>query len=262
MKVGELEKKAGVSAGYFSRISKDSVNTVPGIDVVSRVASTLGVSIDTLVYGRMYNATATDEYVLSVIEKVLADTNSGDLVWYRHGKAFFADPTEDYGEEHWTHPLFTLQYDDGYGHYVYRSAYHEKQEDIMVVDDCFSATIGEDAQLYLMCVGLLQDPRIAPISREYELYLVQDGVPHALCHTNCDNLEIFYLALQQLYDAAAEQCRHTRLAPAVKSILDTYLAGSSKGLIPPQSSNHGSSSTEFIDLYSELDDDDDGELPF
>lgn len=35
VKIGDLEKKAGVSVGYLSRINKEDSNTVPTIDFVT-----------------------------------------------------------------------------------------------------------------------------------------------------------------------------------------------------------------------------------
>lgn len=46
-KIGEVESKAGVSAGYISRTSKDG-GSRPGIDFIMNIAKVLHVSIDTL----------------------------------------------------------------------------------------------------------------------------------------------------------------------------------------------------------------------
>lgn len=48
MNLGDFERKVGVWAGYTSRIEKTGF--VPSVDLVIKMASTLGVSINELVY--------------------------------------------------------------------------------------------------------------------------------------------------------------------------------------------------------------------
>ena len=73
-KLGELEKSAGVSVGYFSRINKEGSNTIPTVEVVAALASELGVSMDTLVFGNFLEPTVTEEYLIDFLERLLQDT--------------------------------------------------------------------------------------------------------------------------------------------------------------------------------------------
>lgn len=250
-KLGELEKDAGVSTGYLSRVRKEGSNN-PSLEVVVALASLLGVSVDKLIYGDLFEPTATENYLLTFIHKLTADTNAGDLLWGKQNKLSFMPLTLDAREELEAHPLMLASDDEDDRGVCYNSSFHGLREKARVVDDCFCADIGGGDAFFLMCIGVKSDPDNinSQLTREYELYYVNNyNQRNGICHAVCDPTDIFYLALQQLYDAATEQGCHAQVNPDVRRIIDWYMTKDTveQGAID-------SSTGSYID--------DDGELPF
>ena len=66
MKIGDIEEKAGVSPGYFSRLAgKDDRNST--IDALMNVADLLGVSFELLLTSDLESKTPTERLVLDFI---------------------------------------------------------------------------------------------------------------------------------------------------------------------------------------------------
>ena len=84
IKIGDLEKKAGTSAGYLSRINKDDNNSSPSIDFIAAVAMVLGVTVDALIKNDYTTPTATEKYLLDFIDTLLSRTNADELDWKKH----------------------------------------------------------------------------------------------------------------------------------------------------------------------------------
>ena len=51
IKIGELENSIGISTGYLSKMSKADNESMPGIDLIWKLAQKLGTSVDMLVGG-------------------------------------------------------------------------------------------------------------------------------------------------------------------------------------------------------------------
>lgn len=71
----ELAKRIGVHTNHLSRYERDL--TSPSVDVATKMATTLGVSIDYLVFGELSaDDSLTDKQLLSLFQEV--QTFSGD----------------------------------------------------------------------------------------------------------------------------------------------------------------------------------------
>ena len=79
----DVESKAGVSQGYFSKVAKEDGPT-PSIIVVARVARTLEVLIDTLLTAKLPERSMEDEEMLSLLSDIYSDTTDGTLKWRRY----------------------------------------------------------------------------------------------------------------------------------------------------------------------------------
>lgn len=224
-KLGELEKLAGVSVGYFSRINKEGSNAIPSIEVVTALASELGVAIDTLVFGNFCEPTVTEEYLIDFLEKLLLDTQTDSIIWEKEGKAYLSNRAFRDREITYPHPLFAVSYDDKKG-YCYRSRFHNSKDEVGVIDDCYHVPLGDGNTVYLMCVGSIDDTSTSLSNqiREYELYIVSKELEVSnVCHSLGQDTDVLWEHLQRLYDAAIEQCHHTQIAPEVRSIIDAYM---------------------------------------
>ena len=86
MKIGELESKAGVSAGYLSRLNKEDSTASPSIEFLAVIATELDISLDTLIGAELVKLTSTEEYILNFLKRLIVDTESDKLVWLRETK--------------------------------------------------------------------------------------------------------------------------------------------------------------------------------
>lgn len=81
MKVGDVEKKLGVSAGYLSRLSKKENESALSAEFIWKISQLFGVSVDTLVREDLEQEDKMVGYMRKFIGKLAAKTTSGELVW-------------------------------------------------------------------------------------------------------------------------------------------------------------------------------------
>ena len=81
MKVGEIEKKLGVSAGYLSRLKKQDNESALSAEFLWKISHVFGISVDTLVNERIGQEDKMIAYMRKFISKLSAKTSSGELIW-------------------------------------------------------------------------------------------------------------------------------------------------------------------------------------
>ncbi len=81
MKVGEIEKKLGVSAGYLSRLKKQDNDSALSAEFLWKISHVFGISVDTLVNERIGQEDKMIAYMRKFISKLSAKTSCGELVW-------------------------------------------------------------------------------------------------------------------------------------------------------------------------------------
>lgn len=79
--IGELEEKAEVSTGYFSRLSKEGNNTSISVDIASAVAKSLGTSVDLLIDGDYSAIGENERFVIDFIQSMIQKTENGTEDW-------------------------------------------------------------------------------------------------------------------------------------------------------------------------------------
>lgn len=216
IKIGDLEKDGGMSAGYLSRLSKDDNNSIPSIEFIAAVAEQLGVSIDALISRDFTQITPTESYLLKFLEKLVSDTDSDKLYWTKQTAQYLNTMEADEYGGSLDHPLFFIDWERGETEPQYWSRFDGERK---VEDDCFVLQMTGHESLYLMCttdsIG----------SSAYELYLVQRGAVHPLCQSK-DSTKLFSDPLNTLYFSAAESCKHPKLNPTVTSVIDKFMSNS------------------------------------
>lgn len=93
VKIGDLEKDAGVSQGYLSRVTKDSAsNGMPLMDLLIETSDKFRVSLDSLVFNDYSKfADLNKRRVYSFFETVLSLSNKGGLHWVRNNRKDISD---------------------------------------------------------------------------------------------------------------------------------------------------------------------------
>ena len=80
VKANELEQRAGVYAGYISRLKGEEAK-LPGLDVIWRIAKVLEVSLDRLIEGSFERSTANLAYMEDFIRELFRATVDKELDW-------------------------------------------------------------------------------------------------------------------------------------------------------------------------------------
>ena len=240
-KIGELEAEAGVSPGYISRTSKDD-KAKPGIDFIVKVAEALNTSVDTLLNIDLAGLTPTERYLISFIEKLKRDTAEDKLDWVR-SSADSLNRMECDMNGYVDHPLFSYErfMEEGEGDYpdeVERVVFTSHAFDVhtYITGDCFSLRLKNGAILYLMdfskSVFRTNDPDA--YAREIWMYKPQVGAQYM-----CSNRDSSPLAalVDDLYAVVKEFSKHPKIKRGLQEAIDAF-------------------------MRDDLEDDDDGELPF
>lgn len=74
VKIGQIEKEAGIRLGYMSRLEKDGNTSEPSMEFVVTAAKLLKVSVDTLISVDLTGLTPTEQYITSFFDKLKEDT--------------------------------------------------------------------------------------------------------------------------------------------------------------------------------------------
>lgn len=223
IKIGDLEKNAGVSAGYLSRINKEDNNTIPTIDFIATVAAALGVTVDAIINNDYTLPTPTENYILSFIDRLLSQTNADELDWKKETKEQLrVVGYDEQGDPN--HPLFAMGFEDGEPAPSYNSLFNSGYE---ISGDCFRLSLPNASQtvVYLMCAD---DPGAEGLPFQfdaYELYIVKKWKVQPLCQSLPAN-SLFHNCLTQLYAAAKESCNHPKLDADIMSSINAFMGGS------------------------------------
>lgn len=220
LKIGDLEKKAGVSAGYLSRLNKEESTATLSADFVASVAELFGVTVDALISNDYTTPTATEKYLLAFIDKLLSRTNADELAWKKDSFADLAAVGYDPDGEP-SHPLYTYGPDGVHSAPVFNSYFNPG---FVIAGDCYRLMMPGNGPnvLYLMCVNMPGAEDLPFGGVDYELYMVKKWEPKPLCHAWPENSP-FYNAISQLYNAVKESCKHPRLDISVMMAIDEFM---------------------------------------
>lgn len=229
MKIGELESEAGVSPGYISRTSKDG-GAKPGIDFIMKAATALNVSVDTLLRVDLASLTSTEQYLISFLEKLVADTMNDKLDWNRESAEALNYRLETDMNGNCDHPLFSQekfleQGETEYPDEVIRTVFISKAFDVhtYIQGDCFNLRMKNGAYLFLMDISnnTYREGDSAAFAKEIWMCPAKGPVKQFLCSTK-DISEISAL-INELYQAVSENAKHPKVSKEVKDAIDAFM---------------------------------------
>lgn len=229
VKIGMIEKEAGVRLGYMSRLEKPDNSSEPTLEFVATAAKMLGVSIDFLISANIDEVTPTEKYVLEFIKKIADDSKCGNLYWHREPNQKLNNPTDLYSEfGPAPHPLQSPDDDSMDCNGNYREAsffsrfYPEKV--IQVTGNTYWSRL-EDAEsdMYILPCVINMDDNCVEGQACYEIYLVApDKSVVPLCNTimACDLIKS---AVKDLYMQIEVLASHVNIDNKARSVIDAYL---------------------------------------
>ena len=150
VKLGQIEKDAGLAPGYMSRLDKPKNSSEPTLGFVIAAAKDLGVSVDYLINCEISSMTSTELYTYRFLDRLKLDTIRGKLLWVPETVKY-----SDSGNIKVMHPLLSLNKDFKNSSLVRKYVFdsHSFGADTIVDENCYSADIGEGTRLYIMNIS-------------------------------------------------------------------------------------------------------------
>lgn len=228
IKIGQIEKEAGVRLGYTSRLEKDGNTSEPSMEFIVSAAKLLKISIDTLVSIDLAELTPTEQYIVNFFEKLKKDTLEDKLDWNIE-TTHNLNKIEPSINGNVDHPLFGLETffeesDCEYPYEVSRVVFNSKSfgPHTYICGDCFNLRLKNGAILYLMDIekSVHKTNDTSAFAKEAWMYIPNKG--RQLLVTSLDNTPIVPI-LEILFSTVKERMEHPKINNDVKSIIDSFM---------------------------------------
>lgn len=214
IRIGRIEEEAGISRGGFSRVyGKYIKGEQPGhlpVSFLCRIGQECGVSLDELVYVDFASRTEKDQYMSSVLGKILTDTKERTLQWNSMNR--LASVKREQIEELIPESVRNInQLYDIENIYIAQMPVHSKQNSKETIDVIFiTHTLKASFQK-------------VEVKKVYSLFLDTEPVEE-ICNSLMASSQVSILC-QKLAEGIADQLSGIKLSSKSKSILDAYLFG-------------------------------------
>lgn len=226
VKIGQIEKAAGVRLGYMSRLEKPENTSEPTIQFVATAAKLLGVSLDELLYTKTGEITDAEKYVREFLRDVLEDTKEHKIHWEKERSDILGKPHNLY-ENGIDHPLLAVDDtnldSDGTPYLLVYASKFFKESSVYPKDGTYYATLpNSDSKLYLVWCFTNDDDLYIPDKVFFEVYLIDgEGVANPICNT-LKTGNVFGILVNELYKMAMSDAAQVYINDSTKGIIDHY----------------------------------------
>ncbi len=228
VKIGQIEKEAGIRLGYMSRLEKEGNTAEPSMEFIVTAAKLLKVSIDTLITVDLTGLTPTEQYIVSFFDKLKADTLKDKLDWNRE-TAFNLNRMEADINGWVYHPLFAEEtfYEETeceYPEEVTRIVFNSKTfgPHTYICGDCFNLRLKNGTTLYLMDIEKSVHRTGDMTAYAKEAWM---SVPHKGCQllvASQDDTPVAPL-LEVLFSVVKERMEHPKVNNDVMYAIDSFM---------------------------------------
>lgn len=228
VKIGQIEKEAGIRLGYMSRLEKDGNTSEPSMEFIVSAAKLLKVSIDTLITVDLTGLTPTEQYIVSFFDKLKADTLKDKLDWNSE-TAFNLNRMEPDINGWVYHPLFAEEtfYEETeceYPEEVTRIVFNSKTfgPHTYICGDCFNLRLKNGTTLYLMDIekSVHRTGDTSAFAKEAWV-----SVPNKGCQVlvaSQDNTPVAPL-IEVLFSTVKERMEHPKVNNDVMYAIDSFM---------------------------------------
>ncbi len=138
LRIGDIEKMLGISAGYISRTAKENSQKKLSIDVVWKIAKLFEVNIKILLEQNLSIPSDTTDMLIRFMAKLYRKTKAGELDWSNHGGSMY-----ELEQQYLDLKLFSIddvEADNGHEYYRYhpnhlnQNLYWELVDDIVACE--------------------------------------------------------------------------------------------------------------------------------
>ena len=228
VKIGQIEKEAGVSLGYMSRMEKPGNSSEPSAEFIVTAAKMLGVSLDLLALTDMAVMNPTEKYLATLMEKLNKDTIADKLEWHRDS-ADSLNRMETDMNGNIEHPLFSMEtfYEETemeYPEEVTRIVFTSHTFDChtYINGECFRLNMKGDSTLYLMDISKSVHRVNDPNAYAKEIWINTPGVGTQFLTSNRDVSQLSEL-VEILFDTVKRGSKHPKIKKNIKSVLDAFI---------------------------------------
>lgn len=228
VKIGQIEKEAGVSAGYMSRMEKEGNTSDPSIELVYTASKLLGVSLDILLNVDLVALKPTEKYMVDFIQKLEVDTISDRLNWNIESADYLNQIEGDINGKP-NHPLFSLEtfYEESEIEYPnqvtdIRFVSHSFNCNTYINGDCFNLGMKDGSRLYLMDVSksVHASNDMSAYAKEMWMYKPDMGGQYLIGTKDTPGLAC---VIESLFNTVKISARHPKVSIEAKSIIDAYM---------------------------------------
>lgn len=228
VKIGQIEKEAGVRLGYMSRLEKEGNTAEPSMEFIVSAAKLLKVSIDTLISVDLTGFTPTEQYIVNFFDKLKSDTLQDKLDWNRES-AFNLNRMEADIDENIYHPLFSKETffeetECDYPEEVTRIVFNSKTfgPHTYIAGDCFNLRLKNGTTLYLMDIekSVHRTNDVSAFSKEAWMYVPYKG--SQLLVTSQDDTPVAPL-LEVLFSVVKQRMEHPKVNKDVMYAIDSFM---------------------------------------
>ena len=229
VKIGQIEKEAGIRLGYMSRLEKEGNTSEPSVEFIVTAAKLLKVSLDTLVNVDVTVLTPTEEYLVKFFDKIKKDTIADKLDWEKETSDELNSIETDINGNTY-HPLFNLEnvfeynnpngYPERMSKVVFKS--NTFGTDTYINGNCFNLRLKNATFIYLMNIcESVPDPR-NPKNYAKEVWTWSpNSTPKLLLSSNINNP--LSSVVETLYDIVNERSTHPKIESSYKNSFDAFM---------------------------------------
>ncbi len=228
VKIGQIEKDAGIRLGYMSRLEKEGNTAEPSVEFIVTAAKLLNVSVDTLISYDIAGLTPTEKYLINFVEKLKVDTMADKLNWNVITKNEM-DRYETDMNGNSLHPLLTSEtiylpsmgdYPEPYETDMYVSKTFDLETEIY--GDCFDLRLKNGSKLYLMNITKMKTKTNQIQESVIEAVMYVPGGKRQVLATTKDEYPIGEL-LKNLYKVVKEHMKHPQVNKDAMYAIDAFM---------------------------------------
>lgn len=226
VKIGQIEKEAGIRLGYMARLEKEDNTAEPSMEFILTAAKLLKVSVDVLVSIDLKGLTPTEKYLADFFDKLKEDTLNDRLDWQIETVYDLNNNNQDILEEH---PLFREEtiYEEmggGYPEPVNDVVFKSKSFGVKtyIHGDCYNLRLKNGSKLYLMDIEKRTHKKGDADAFAKEAWLFVPYKGSNVLMTTKDNVSVS-LILDVLYETVKERMEHPKVTNDVRYIIDSFM---------------------------------------
>lgn len=217
IKVGQIEKEAGCTTGYMSRLEKKGSATSPSLEFVATAAEILGISMDLLVRSNIDEISPTDMYIVEFVSELTRRTNTQELIWKKY------DPKNSPQENPFIKQVYGSDIADSnmkIDAEIYQSLFFDNAEFYAGGDGYWTRLPDGDSKVYIIPVAISYGKIYDTATEIYLTYENDQIKPLFNTYKCCKALSDAELTL---HTAVRESLHNIHLDDKTKSIIDQFM---------------------------------------